>query len=257
MNANEGGRGSAIITGAGRGIGAAVAARLMRDGYDVALLDVDEAACAGQARLLSATGSQRKAIGVRCDVDSEDSVSTAVGRVADELGGPGVLVNNAGNTRDSMLFKMSLADWDSVLGVHLRGAFLLSRACQTYMVERNWGRIVNMSSKGALGVRGQTNYSAAKAGIQGFTKALALELGPYGVTVNAIAPGVIATEMTEDTATRLGMTFEEYRDNRAADIAVRRIGRPEDIAALVSFFCREEASFISGQIVYAAGGPVG
>jgi 3-oxoacyl-[acyl-carrier protein] reductase len=123
------------------------------------------------------------------------------------------------------------------------------------MTEAKWGRIVNLSSTSALGNRGQANYSAAKAGLQGFTKTLAIELGKFGVTVNAIAPGFIETEMTMNTATRMGIPFEEFKAARAEQIPVGRVGQPEDIAATVSFFVRDESSFVSGQVIYVAGGP--
>ena len=181
-------RRTAIVTGAARGIGAAVAKRLSEDGFAVAVLDLDEAACAGTVDAIKAAGGQALAVGA--DVSDEASVAAAVDRVAAELGAPTVLINNAGITRDNLLFKMSVAEWDSVMNVHLRGAFLMSRAVQKYMVEAKFGRIVNLSSTSALGNRGQVNYSAAKAGMQGFTKTLAFELGKFGVTANAIAPGI-------------------------------------------------------------------
>jgi 3-oxoacyl-[acyl-carrier protein] reductase len=164
-------------------------------------------------------------------------------------------VNNAGVTRDNLLHKMSVLDWDSVMSTHLRGAFLMSRAVQPYMVSENWGRIINLSSVSALGNRGQANYSTAKAGLQGLTKTLAIELGPFGVTVNAIAPGFIETDMTRATAERVGVSWEEFTSRAAAAIPVRRIGQPDDIAAVVSFLTGEEAGFISGQVIYVAGGP--
>ena len=166
-----------------------------------------------------------------------------------------MLVNNAGVTRDNLLFKLTEADWDTVMGVHLRGAFLMTRAVQKHMVEAGWGRIVNLSSTSALGNRGQANYSTAKAGLQGFTKTLAIELGKFGVTANAIAPGFIATEMTRATAERLGMSFDDFVAASAQQIPVGRVGQPEDIANLVSFLVSEGAGFVSGQVVYAAGGP--
>jgi 3-oxoacyl-[acyl-carrier protein] reductase len=166
-----------------------------------------------------------------------------------------VLVNNAGITRDNLLFKMSAADWDSVTNVHLRGAFLMSRAAQPHMTEAKWGRIVNLSSISALGNRGQANYAAAKAGLQGFTKTLAIELGRFGVTVNAIAPGFVATEMTAATAQRLGMSFEDFKTETAKQIPVGRVGEPDDIANAVSFFVSEASGFVSGQVLYVAGGP--
>jgi 3-oxoacyl-[acyl-carrier protein] reductase len=180
-----------------------------------------------------------------------------VAHVAEALGPPTVLVNNAGVTRDNLLFKMTTSDWDAVMNVHLRGSFLMSRATQKFMVEGMWGRIVNLSSTSALGNRGQANYSAAKAGLQGFTKALAIELGKFGVTVNAIAPGFIETDMTAATAERMGMSFDDFKAMWAKEIPVARVGQPDDIAAMVSFFSREESSFVSGQVVYVAGGPKG
>ncbi|GAB3907547.1 3-oxoacyl-ACP reductase FabG [Kibdelosporangium lantanae] len=243
----------AIVTGAARGIGAAVARRLAADGFAVALFDLDEAGVKQGADAITADGG--KAIGLSVNVSDTEQVETAVARVAEELGAPTVLINNAGITRDNMLFKMSDDDWDSVLGVHLRGAFLMSRAVQKHMVEQKWGRIVNLSSTSALGNRGQANYSAAKAGMQGFTKTLAIELGKFGVTVNAIAPGFIATEMTRATAERLGVSFDDMKAGAAAGIPVGRVGEPEDIAHLAAFFVSEGASFVSGQVVYAAGGP--
>jgi 3-oxoacyl-[acyl-carrier protein] reductase len=175
--------------------------------------------------------------------------------VAERLGAPTALVNNAGVLRDNLLFKMSAGDWDTVLGVHLRGAFLMSRAVQSYMVEARWGRIVNLSSTSALGNRGQVNYSAAKAGMQGFTKTLAIELGRFGVTANAVAPGFIVTEMTKATAERMGVSFEDMQKGAASQIPVGRVGLPEDVANTVAFLAGEEAGFVSGQVIYVAGGP--
>ncbi|MGN6334176.1 MAG: 3-oxoacyl-ACP reductase FabG [Motilibacteraceae bacterium] len=244
---------TAVVTGAARGIGAAVAKRLAADGFAVAVLDLDEGACQGTVEAIKAAGGNAIAVGV--DVADEDAVQAAVDRVAEELGGPTVLVNNAGITRDNLLFKMTTTDWDAVMGVHLRGSFLMSRACQKYMTDAQWGRIVNLSSTSALGNRGQANYAAAKAGLQGFTKTLAIELGKFGVTVNAIAPGFIETEMTAATAERIGIPFEQFKAGAAAQIPVNRVGQPEDIAATVSFFAREDAGFVSGQVIYVAGGP--
>lgn len=243
----------AVVSGAARGIGAAIAKRLASDGLQVGVLDLDESACAETVSAIESAGG--KAIALGADVSKEDSVNAAVERLAGELGAPTVVVNNAGVLRDNLLFKMSVDDWDTVLGVHLRGAFLLTRAAQKYMVEQKWGRIVNMSSTSALGNRGQVNYSAAKAGMQGFTKTLAFELGKYGVTANAIAPGFIVTDMTAATAARVGVDFEDFQKGAAAQIPVNRVGYPEDIAHTASFLVSEGAGFVSGQVIYVAGGP--
>ncbi len=244
----------AIVTGSARGIGAATARRLAEDGMAVAVLDLDEAACAGTVKEIADAGGRALAVGA--DVSKTDQVATAVDRVAAELGAPTVLVNNAGVIRDNLLFKMTDDDWDTVLGVHLRGAFLMSRAVQKYMVEQRWGRIVNLSSSSALGNRGQVNYSAAKAGMQGFTKTLAIELGPFGVTANAVAPGFIATDMTAATAARVGVPFEDFQKLAADRIPVRRVGQPADVANVISFLVSEGAGFVSGQVIYVAGGPL-
>jgi 3-oxoacyl-[acyl-carrier protein] reductase len=245
----------AIVTGAARGIGAATAKRLAADGFAVAVLDLDEAACADTVKAIQADGGTALAVGA--DVGDAASAEAAVERVAAELGGPTVLVNNAGITRDNMLFKMTEQDWDSVMNVHLRGAFLMTKYAQKYMTQVKYGRIVNLSSTSALGNRGQANYATAKAGVQGFTKTVAIELGKFGITANAIAPGFIETEMTAATAERLGVTMEDFKAASARNIPVGRVGQPEDIAATVSFLVSEGAGFVSGQIIYVAGGPRG
>ncbi|MFZ1578558.1 MAG: 3-oxoacyl-ACP reductase FabG [Nostocoides sp.] len=244
----------AIVTGAARGIGAATAQRLASDGYAVAVLDLSEPDCAATVSAITDAGGQALAVGV--DVSDEEQVAAGVARVAAELGPPVVLVNNAGIIRDNLIFKMSSADWDAVMGVHLRGAFLMSRACQAFMTQAQFGRIVNLSSSSAQGNRGQANYSAAKAGLQGFTKTLAIELGRFGVTANAVAPGFIQTEMTAATAARIGMSFEDFLAAAATQIPVQRVGQPQDIAAMISFLCSPEAGFVSGQVIYVAGGPL-
>ena len=243
----------AIVTGAARGIGAATAKRLAEDGFAVGVVDLKADFGAETVDAITAAGG--KALAVGADVSDSAQVEAAVTEIAETLGGPTVLVNNAGVTRDNLLFKMTEQDWDTVLNVHLRGAFLMTRAAQKYMTEAKWGRIVNLSSTSALGNRGQVNYSAAKAGMQGFTKTLAIELGKFNITANAIAPGFIVTEMTKATAERIGVGFEDFQAAAATQIPVARVGKPEDIAHTVSFLVSEGASFVSGQVIYVAGGP--
>jgi 3-oxoacyl-[acyl-carrier protein] reductase len=244
----------AVVTGGARGIGAATARRLASDGHVVAVLDLKDGDCGATVDAITAAGG--KALGVGADVSDPDQVQAAVDKVAEALGPVAVLVNNAGVIRDNMLFKMTLDDWDTVLGVHLRGAFLMSKACQKYMVDQRFGRIVNLSSSSALGNRGQVNYSAAKAGMQGFTKTLAIELGQFGVTANAVAPGFIVTDMTAATAARIGIGFEDFQKGAARNIPVRRVGQPEDVANVISFLVSDGAGFVSGQVIYVAGGPL-
>jgi len=242
----------AIVTGSARGIGAATARRLATDGMAVAVLDLDEAACAGTVKEIADAGGRALAVGA--DVSDGDQVRAAVERVAAELGEPTVLVNNAGVIRDNLLFKMTDDDWTLVMEVHLRGAFLCSQIAQKHMVDAGFGRIISMSSTSATGNRGQANYSAAKMGIQGFTKTLAIELGPKGITANSIAPGFIETSMTKATAERIGITIEQMREGVASAVPVRRGGVPADIANAVAFFAGEEAGYVTGQVLYVDGG---
>lgn len=251
MAETSGGR-VAVVTGAARGIGAAIARKLADDGLSVGLIDRDLEGVTSVANTLP----PGRAVAVRADVSDETSVNRAIERIADTLGAPTVLVNNAGVLRDNLLFKMTVEDWDTVANVHLRGAFLCSRATQKYMVDAGFGRIVNMSSASAQGNRGQANYAAAKAGLQGFTKSLAIELGRYGVTANAVAPGFIATEMTAATAARIGMPFDEFQLTVAKDTSVGRVGQPDDVAHAVSYFCSEGAGFVTGQVLYVGGKPL-
>ncbi|MCB8908417.1 MULTISPECIES: 3-oxoacyl-ACP reductase FabG [unclassified Streptomyces] len=243
----------AVVTGAGRGIGAATAERLAADGAAVVVLDLTEGDAADTVDAIRATGGRATAIG--CDVTSSEQVDAAIDRTVAEYGRLDVLVNNAGVLRDTMLFMMSDDDWDTVVDVHLRGAFLCARAAQRHMVRQGSGKIVNLSSVAADGNRGQANYAAAKAGVQGLTRTLAIELGPYGINVNAIAPGFVATAMTDQTARRTGADPEEFRRAAAARSPLRRVGSPEDIAAVVSFLAGEDAAYVTGQTIHVDGGP--
>lgn len=243
----------AVVTGAARGIGAGVARRLSLDGLPVAVLDRDIRAARATVHDIEARGG--RAVAWECDVASQDQVAAVVADVAERLGSPSVLVNNAGFARDGEIAAMDLADWDAVLGVHLTGSFLMTRAVLPHMRSAGWGRVVNISSISAQGHAGRVNYCAAKAGMHGFVKGLAVELGPHGVTVNAVAPGLIVTAMTEVTAARRGLSLAGHLQQAAATIPVRRVGQPDDIANAVAFFAGEDAGFITGQVLYVSGGP--
>jgi 3-oxoacyl-[acyl-carrier protein] reductase len=242
----------ALVTGGAQGIGAEVARRLGSDGAKVGVLDLDQTAAQAVADEIVKAGGQ--AIGLGADVSKREQVQAAVDALVTEFGGLQILVNNAGVLRDNLLFKMTDDDWTLVMEVHLRGAFLCSQIAQKHMVEAKYGRIVSMSSTSALGNRGQANYSTAKAGLQGLTKTLAIELGPFGVTANAIAPGFIETAMTAATAERIGTTIEAMREATASVVPVRRGGVPADIANTVAFFAGEEAGYLTGQVIYVDGG---
>jgi 3-oxoacyl-[acyl-carrier protein] reductase len=243
----------AIVTGAAQGIGAATAQRLARAGAAVGLVDRHLEGAEGTAASIRRGGA--KAIAVPCDVSQGNQVAAAVETVAGELGPIGVLVNNAGVLRDNLLFKMSDDDWATVIDTHLKGTFLFTRAVQRYMVEQRWGKIVNVSSVAALGNRGQSNYAAAKAGIQGLTKTHALELGQFNINVNSVAPGFVETDMIRQTAARQCIDFEAYKEAAIKRNPMRRVAQPSDIANAIALLCSEDASFINGQVIYVAGGP--
>lgn len=243
----------AFVTGASRGIGKGIATAFASEGARVCLVDINESA-------LNETCAELKNLGYsvlaqKADVSNREQVEAAVKNTVDAFGTIDILVNNAGVIRDNLLYKMTDEDWDTVMDVHLKGAFICSRAVQNIMVEKKYGRIINISSTSALGNRGQANYSAAKAGLQGFTKTLAIELGKYGITTNAVAPGFVETDMTRATAARMGMDFDEFVKAAVSRIPVGRSGKPEDIANAVLFFAMEESSFVNGQVIYVAGGP--
>ncbi|WHY79692.1 3-oxoacyl-ACP reductase FabG [Neobacillus sp. WH10] len=243
----------ALVTGGSRGIGKGIVDLFAQEGAKVAFIDLNEEA-------LGTTTSELKEKGhdvyskIANVVDAEQ-VENAVKEVYETFGSVDILVNNAGVIRDNLLFKMTDLDWQTVMDVHLKGSFNAARAVQKYMVEQKYGRIINISSTSALGNRGQANYAAAKAGLQGFTKTLAIELGKYGITANSVAPGFIETEMTKETAARIGVSFEQFIQASVAAIPVGRTGKPEDIANAVAFFADEKSSFVNGQVIYVAGGP--
>lgn len=243
----------AMVTGAARGIGAATARRLAAEGAAVACVDLTADRCASIVDEITVTGGRAVAFG--CDVSDGAQVEGLVSGVVAEFGRIDVLVNNAGLTRDNLVFRMSEDDWDKVVDVNLKSVFLMSRTVQKHMVEQRSGAIVNLSSRSALGNRGQANYSAAKAGIQGLTATLAIELGPFGIRVNAVAPGYVATPMTEATAVRVGVTPEEHQAVAAQSVPLRRVAQPTEIASVVAFFASDDASYVTGQTLYVNGGP--
>ncbi|RNF40235.1 beta-ketoacyl-ACP reductase [Planococcus salinus] len=243
----------AVVTGGSRGIGFAITEALLDEGAHVAILDINEESLNQADDFLKENGFSVSTY--TADVSSSEEVDETVKAIIEKQGKIDILVNNAGVTRDNLLFKMTDSDWDMVMDVHLKGSFNMSRAVQSVMVENKYGRIINISSTSALGNRGQANYSTAKAGLQGFTKTLAIELGKFGITANSIAPGFIETDMTKATAERLGVPFEEYKEELIKEIPVQKSGKPADIANAVLFFADEKSSFISGQVIYAAGGP--
>ena len=232
----------AIVTGGAQGIGAATVRRLEEEGATVAVVDLD---------------ARKRSDAVHaydCVVTDLAAVEVVFARIVAELGGLDILVNNAGITRDNLLFKMSKDDWDSVLSVNLSGVFHCCKAAQKYMTAQRSGKIVSLSSRSALGNRGQANYAAAKAGIQAFTATLAIELGPFNVNVNAVAPGYIATAMTAATAARVGADPEEHQRTAAERIPLHRVGRPEEVASVIAFLVGDDASYVSGQTLYINGG---
>jgi 3-oxoacyl-[acyl-carrier protein] reductase len=239
---------TALVTGGANGIGAATARRLAEEGATVVVADFDEATAQETA---TAIGGHA----IRCDVTKREDVEDAVASAVKEGGSLDILVTCAGIIRDNLLFKMTDDDWDSVIDTHLKGSFYAVRAAQKHMVEQRSGKMVLISSTSALGNRGQTNYSTAKAGLQGMTKTLAIELGPYNVNVNCVAPGFIATAMTQQTADRMGVPFEKFREAVAEQVPLRRVGEPDDVAGTIAYLCSDDASYVSGQVIYVRGGP--
>ena len=240
----------ALITGGARGIGAATAEVFAERGISVVVCDLKEEDAQATASKL-----KTKSIGIGCDVSKKDRVEAMFERAGRELGGVDILVCCAGVIRDNLVFKMSEDDWDTVIDTHLKGTFLCAQAAQKGMVDRKWGKMVFLSSTSALGNRGQTNYSTAKAGLQGMARTLAIELGKFNVNVNAVAPGFVETAMTKQTAERMGLDFEEFKKLAAANTPLQRVGQPRDIATVIAFLCSDESSFVTGQTLYVRGGP--
>lgn len=237
----------AIVTGGGRGIGQAICDRFAAEGAYVVVADIDaEAAMAAADRIIRGNG---RAMGVPCDVTDAGSVQQLVSAAHASFGTIDILVNNAGFTRDMRIGKMSEADWDSVVDVILKGAFHCTKAVLPTMIERNVGRIINISSRAHLGNPGQANYSAAKAGILGFTRAMSLEVGRHFITVNAIAPGIIETD-----AVRSLPHFDKIRANAEKTVAIPRMGRVTDVSDAVAFLASDRASYISGEVLHVTGG---
>ncbi len=243
----------AFLTGAGRGIGAATATKLASEGAAVVVTDMDAGPAEETANAIRASGGKSLAIPV--DVTSGEQLDAAASRAAQEFGRLDILVALAGITRDNLLFRMSDADWDGVITTHLKGSFLAARSTQKYMVEQRYGKMVFISSTSALGNRGQANYSTAKAGLQGLARTLSIELGPFNINVNAVAPGFIETRMTQQTAERMGADWEQFKKDAAARTPLRRTGKPEDVANVIAFLVSDESSFVTGQVIYIAGGP--
>jgi 3-oxoacyl-[acyl-carrier protein] reductase len=239
---------SVLVTGGAKGIGAATARRFAAEGATVVVADFDEAAA-------NETAQEINGHAVRCDVTKREDVEAAVDAALTRGGSLDVLVTCAGIIRDNLLFKMTDEDWTAVIDTHLRGSFYAVRAAQRPMVEQKGGKMVLVSSTSALGNRGQTNYSSAKAGLQGMTKTLAIELGPFNVNVNCVAPGFIETAMTRQTAERVGVPFDQFMQAAAEQTPLRRVGQPEDVAGTIAYLCSEDAAYVSGQVIYVAGGP--
>ena len=242
----------AIVTGAAQGIGAATASLLAEQGAAVAVVDMTAERAEPVVQKIAAAGG--RAIAVGADVSDVTAVQQMVDSTLDAFGRVDILVNNAGITRDDLLFKMPKENWDAVIATNLTSLFLCCQAASAPMVKAKYGRIVSLSSRSALGNRGQVNYAAAKAGVQGITATLSLELGPFGITVNAVAPGFIATAMTDATATRVGYDPAEYQKLAAEQIPLRRVGQPEEVASVIAFLASDEASYVTGQTLYINGG---
>jgi 3-oxoacyl-[acyl-carrier protein] reductase len=245
----------ALVTGAGRGIGAAIATRLAEAGATVVITDVDGAAAEAAAEAVRAGGGS--AHPVVLDVTDAVEVDTVMRAVRAGHGDLSILVNNAGVLRNALFADLTIDDWDAVIETHLGGTMLCTQAALPALIDTG-GSVVNISSGAVRGSnRGHAGYSAAKAAVVGLTRTLAIELGPLGVRVNAVAPGATESEMTRRTATELGIDFATYVEEQSARIPLRRIGQPVDVANVVCFLVSELSSYITGETVFVAGGPVG
>lgn len=242
----------AVVSGAAGGIGAAVAVRLAMEGASVALVDLHPERCEPIVAEISRLGGASAAFG--CDISVSAQVQAVSERIRQEFTRVDILVNNAGILRDAPLIDMVDAEWQDVINVNLTSMFFVCRAFAPGMIERRYGKIVNMSSRSALGNAGQTNYSAAKAGVQGFTATLAIELGPHNINVNAVAPGYFTTPMTASIAAQAGVTHSEHQADVASRTPLRRVGRPEELAAVIAFLASDDAAYVSGQTIYVNGG---
>lgn len=238
---------TAIITGAAGGIGAAIAERFCTEGANVVVADIDESKAAARVGSLKQSGA--RVLAVQTDVTDERSVEMLVNRAHEAFGSVHVLVNNAGFTRDMRITKMTERDWDAVIDVTLKGAFFCTRAVIGHFAAQNWGRVIGISSRAHLGNPGQANYSAAKAGLIGFTKSMALENGRFNITVNAVAPGLVDTEMV-----RSHPHFDKLRAAAEKNTPIPRLGQTEDVADAVAFLASERAGYITGEVLHVTGG---
>jgi len=237
----------ALITGASRGIGKEIALALAKEGYDIALSYNSNKEMAELVRSeIEVLGS--KAIAIKADVSSKEEVDNMIKLIADELGTVDILVNNAGITKDNLLIRMSEEDWDDVITVNLKSAFLTTKAVARSMMKKRYGKIINLSSVvGIMGNAGQANYSASKAGLIGFTKSIAKELAGRGIRVNAIAPGFVSTDMTNALS-------DEVRENMIKEIPLGYFASPKEISDLVVFLASEKSDYITGQVIEIDGG---
>jgi len=236
----------ALVTGASRGIGRAIAERLAADGFTVVGTATSDKGAASISSYLQDAGNS--GCGLLLNVSSDESVSTLLKEIAERFSSPLVLVNNAGITRDNLLMRMKGDEWSDVIDTNLNSLYRVSKACLRGMTKARWGRIVNITSVvGSMGNIGQSNYAATKAGAEGFSRALARELGSRSITVNSVAPGFIDTDMTRELA-------DEQRDLMLGQIPLGRLGQPEEIAALVGFLCSDVAGYITGETLHINGG---